>query len=173
MPESEYSSSRIRRLIVPGLLPEAGYVWKEVRGNNHDGTAAQRGVRAQPGGHDGEEAQRTGTFQRGLKEWKHLLKAGGFMVVHDEQGNIEEKLTQISDCGYELLGHFALSKETWWKEYFGPLEEWIAKVEAGYIAGPKLLEELKQARIELDMFKEFPERNSSIYFVMKKCSAEE
>ena len=45
-------------------------------------------------------------FERGLREWKRLLKSSGFMVVHDEQGNVREKLEQISNCGYELLGYF-------------------------------------------------------------------
>ena len=52
-------------------------------------------------------------FERGLLEWRQFLKPGGFMVIHDEQGNVKEKLEQISDCGYELLGYFILSKETW------------------------------------------------------------
>jgi len=50
-------------------------------------------------------------FERGLWEWKRFLKPGGLIVVHDEQGNINEKLKQISDCGYDLLSYFILSKE--------------------------------------------------------------
>jgi ubiquinone/menaquinone biosynthesis C-methylase UbiE len=64
-------------------------------------------------------------FERGLQEWKQLLKPGGSMMVHDEQGNIKEKLEQISNCGYELLGYFTLSEETWWTEYFAPLEKLV------------------------------------------------
>jgi ubiquinone/menaquinone biosynthesis C-methylase UbiE len=41
-------------------------------------------------------------FEKGLREWRQLLKPGGSMVVHDEQGNVREKLEQISNCGYEL-----------------------------------------------------------------------
>lgn len=107
-------------------------------------------------------------FERGLKEWKRLLKPGGFMMIHDEQGDIEGKLKQIADCGYELLGYFTLSKETWWEEYFAPLQKWVTEAESGYKDDPKLAEELKQARSELDTFNKYPDRNSSICFVMKK-----
>jgi len=107
-------------------------------------------------------------FERGLREWKRLLKPGGFIVVHDEQGNIGGKLKQISNCGYDLLGYFILSKETWWADYFAPLEKWITESGTRYTDDPKILEELHQTQVELDMFNKNPERNSSVCFVMKK-----
>ena len=107
-------------------------------------------------------------FERGLREWKRFLKPGGFMVIHDEQGDVNEKLEQISKCGYELLGYFLLSKETWWKEYFAPLEKSITEAETEYSNNLKVLEEIHQAQGELGTFKKNPERNSSVYFVVKR-----
>jgi ubiquinone/menaquinone biosynthesis C-methylase UbiE len=107
-------------------------------------------------------------FEKGLREWRQLLKPGGSMVVHDEQGNVREKLEQISNCGYELLGYFTLSKETWWTEYFAPLEKLVNETRTKYPYDQSALEEIQQAQVELDMYKKYPERNSSVYFVMKK-----
>jgi len=107
-------------------------------------------------------------FKRGIQEWKRFLKPNGFMVIHDEKGNVEEKLRQISKCGYKLLGYFILSKDTWWMEYFAPLEKLIAEFQTSHTDGPQALEELNQARRELEMFKNNPERNSSVYFVVQK-----
>jgi ubiquinone/menaquinone biosynthesis C-methylase UbiE len=107
-------------------------------------------------------------FKRGLQEWKRLLKPEGFMVVHDERGNVEEKLEQISSCGYELLGYFELDEETWWTEYFAPLEELIFETRKKCTDSPEVIEALRDAQRELDMFKENPERNSSVCFVMKR-----
>jgi len=107
-------------------------------------------------------------FEKGLSEWKRFLKPNGFMVIHDEQGNVNEKLEQISKCGYGLLGYFLLSKETWWTEYFAPLEKLITEAQTKYFNDLKVLEEIHQAQEELDTFKKNPERNSSIYFVMKR-----
>ena len=107
-------------------------------------------------------------FERGLREWKRFLKPAGFIMVHDEQGNVKEKLEQISNCGYELLGYFILSTETWWTEYFAPLEKWIAEYGIRYTDNPKILEDFHQAQVELDMFNKNPERNSSVCFVIKK-----
>ena len=107
-------------------------------------------------------------FKRGLQEWKRLLKPKGFMVVHDEKGNITEKLEQISSCGYELVGHFILNEDTWWAEYFAPLEKLICETRTKYADDLKVIEALHNAQLEIDMFKKNPERNSSVCFIIKK-----
>jgi ubiquinone/menaquinone biosynthesis C-methylase UbiE len=107
-------------------------------------------------------------FKKGLQEWKRLLKPGGFMMVHDERGNVEEKLEQISDCVYELVGYFELDVDTWRAEYFVPLEKLVFEARAKYAGDPGVLEALRDAQQELDMFKDNPERNSSVCFVMRK-----
>jgi ubiquinone/menaquinone biosynthesis C-methylase UbiE len=111
-------------------------------------------------------------FEKGLGKWKRFLKPGGFLVIHDEQGNVKEKLEQISKCDYELLGYFTLSKETWQSEYFAPLEKLIIEAETRYLNDPKVIEEIQQAQGELDMFKQNPECNSSVYFIIKKGDTE-
>jgi len=107
-------------------------------------------------------------FERGLREWKHSLRPGGCMVVHDEQGNIKEKLNLISTCGYQLLGYFTLSKETWWTEYFAPLEKLVNETRTKFPYDQSILEEIQQAQAELDMYVKYPEHNSSVCFVMRK-----
>jgi ubiquinone/menaquinone biosynthesis C-methylase UbiE len=106
-------------------------------------------------------------FEKGLREWKRFLKPGGHLVVHDEQGNISEKLGLVSGCGYELIGYFLLSQDTWRREYFAPLEKLVKEFETKLTDDPKTSEELHQAREELDMFNKNPERNSSAYFIIK------
>lgn len=107
-------------------------------------------------------------FEKGLREWRRLLKPDGYMVIHDEKGNVSKKLEQISSCGYEILDYFILNVETWWTEYFAPLKKITIESRKKYTDNPKILEELNQAQEELDMFKKYPERNSSVCFVMKK-----
>jgi ubiquinone/menaquinone biosynthesis C-methylase UbiE len=107
-------------------------------------------------------------FEMGIREWKRFLKPNGFMVIHDEKGNVEGKLEQISNCGYKLLGYFVLSQDTWRTEYFAPLEKLVAKSQTIRTDDPQVLEELNQARRELEMFNNNPERNNSVYFVIQK-----
>jgi len=107
-------------------------------------------------------------FEKGIQQWKRLLKPGGFMVIHDERGNVREKLEQISGCGYELLGYFEMDSDTWWTEYFVPLEKLISEARVKYFDAPGVVEAINGAQREIDMFKKYPERNSSVCFVMKR-----
>jgi len=107
-------------------------------------------------------------FKRGLRDWKRFLKPNGFMVIHDEKGNVNERLTQISGCGYELLGYFILNEDTWWAEYFAPLEKLILETQTKYPNDRSVLKEVNIARREIDMFRKDPERNRSAFFVIKK-----
>ena len=68
----------------------------------------------------------------------------------------------------EGRGAGLLTKEIWWKEYFAPLEKLIGESQSMYPDDPTVREGLHQAQEELDMFNQNPDRNSSVYFVMKK-----
>jgi ubiquinone/menaquinone biosynthesis C-methylase UbiE len=107
-------------------------------------------------------------FEKGLQEWKRLIRPGGFMVVHDEMGNVKEKLEQIASCGYELLGYFVLDEEIWRNEYFIPLEKLVNETRKKYTGNQGVLEALNQAQYELDFFRKYPEHNISVCFVVKR-----
>jgi len=107
-------------------------------------------------------------FERGLKAWRRLLKPKGFLVVHDEIGNLQKKLEQISRCGYALLGQFTVSEDTWWREYYEPLEKRIKelRVNVKYRDDRESLKVLDKEQQEVDIFKRDP--FGSVFLVMQK-----
>ncbi|GAH56076.1 unnamed protein product [marine sediment metagenome] len=107
-------------------------------------------------------------FKRGLKEWRQFLKPNRFLAVHDEIGDIPEKLEQISSCGYDLLEYFTLNDDTWWMEYYAPLEKRINEIRIKHANDPKALAVLDEEQREIDMFKKNPGRYCSVFFIMKK-----
>ncbi len=107
-------------------------------------------------------------FERGLHEWKRFLKQNGYLMVHDEEGNIAEKIEQISNYGYELIDHFVLNKDTWWKEYFAPLERLIGEARTKYAHDQNILKELQSSQQEIDVFYKNPELCTSVCFIMRK-----
>lgn len=107
-------------------------------------------------------------FERGLNEWRRLLKPRGFLVVHDEIANMTKKLKQIPRCGYELLGYFTVTEDTWWREYYGPLEKRILELLIKYGDDPEAIAVLDKEQREVDMFKRNPKLYGSVFFVMQK-----
>ncbi|GAI23797.1 unnamed protein product, partial [marine sediment metagenome] len=101
-------------------------------------------------------------FKRGLKEWRQFLKPNRFLAVHDEIGDIPEKLEQISSCGYDLLEYFTLNDDTWWNEYFAPLEKRINEIRIKHANDSKALAALDEEQREIDMFKKNPGRYCSV-----------
>jgi ubiquinone/menaquinone biosynthesis C-methylase UbiE len=107
-------------------------------------------------------------FEQGLKAWRRLLKPGGFLVVHDEIGNLQKKLEQISRCGYALIGHFIVSADAWWREYYEPLEKRILELRVEYTDDEEALKVLEKEQQEVDMVKRTPKQFGSVFFVMQK-----
>lgn len=105
-------------------------------------------------------------FERGLKAWRRLLKPKSFLVVHDEIGNLQKKLKRIPRCGYELLGHFTVSEDTWWRDYYEPLEKRIHELRVKYRGDEEALKVLEEEQQEVDVFKRKP--IGSVFFVMQK-----
>ena len=83
-------------------------------------------------------------FDRGLEEWRRLIRPGGFLVVHDlawlrpdrpeelraywseaypPMRGIFQNLAAIPPSGYGVLRHFPLPEDAWWLEYYEPLEK--------------------------------------------------
>ena len=107
-------------------------------------------------------------FEQGLKSWRRLIKPKGFLVVHDETDDLTKKLEQIPICGYELIGHFIVSSDEWWREYYEPLEKRIQELHVQYPDDEEALKVLDKERREVEMFKRNPKRFGSVFFVMQK-----
>jgi len=107
-------------------------------------------------------------FERGLLQWSKLLKPGGFLAVHDEEGDVGEKLEQISNCGYDLLGYFKLDEQTWRNEYYVPLKRLIEQRRTEEADDPSVMGLLEKEQQEADWFKQNSTRCCSVFFVMRK-----
>ena len=85
-------------------------------------------------------------FEQGLKRWRRLLRAGGFIAVSEvswlseapprraldfwtaeypAMTSIEENVSTLRSAGFEPVGHFILPPEDW-ESYYGPLQEQLA-----------------------------------------------
>jgi cyclopropane fatty-acyl-phospholipid synthase-like methyltransferase len=107
-------------------------------------------------------------FARGIKEWRTFLKDGGYLVIHDDLGGIEEKMEQIPRCGYELMGHFILNEDIWWQEYYAPLADKLNEMRSRYARDKRITELLSQDQREVDGFSKDRQRYRSVFYILKK-----
>jgi ubiquinone/menaquinone biosynthesis C-methylase UbiE len=107
-------------------------------------------------------------FERGLREWKRLLKTNGFLVIHDDIKNMSDKLKKIPNCGYKLINHFSLPEDAWWTEYYKPLEIQIKELRIKYKNDSEALKILKKYQDEIDMVKKNPKGYGSVFYIMQK-----
>ena len=107
-------------------------------------------------------------FTRGLKEWKRFFKPRGYLVVHDNIKNFQEKCESISETGYDLMDHFKISRESWWNEYYAPLEKHVEKMLLVNENDSSFLAAITKVKQEIDMFKNSSDSSGSVYFVMQK-----
>jgi ubiquinone/menaquinone biosynthesis C-methylase UbiE len=107
-------------------------------------------------------------FRNSLLEWFPFLKSHGFLVIHDEDKDKEDKLKLIRQCGYKLLGQFELSADCWWQEYFVPLESLIQEFRQGKPKNPELLNEMDQDQKSIDQGRADPDSLKSFYVILRK-----
>jgi len=105
-------------------------------------------------------------FERALKEWRRLLKHERFLVTHEMTWShpdppqkvynywkgiacsgiraVPEFLEQIRACRYDVVGYFVLPEDTFWIEYYRPLEDKIKTLRQKHINDSKFLEVLSK-----------------------------
>ena len=110
-------------------------------------------------------------FEKGLREWRRLLKPNGFLVVHDEIKTVSNKLEKITEYGYRLVDHFSLPQDAHWTEYYRPLEIRVKELHMKYKDNADALKILGKHQKEIDMVKRNPEEHTSAFFVMQKSNA--
>lgn len=128
-------------------------------------------------------------FERGLDEWRRLIKPKGFLVVHEVTWprreppqelcehwrgryrgirTASEYIDAVPTYGYELVGHFMLPENVWWIEYFGPLEKRILALREKYAGDCEALVVLDREEREVGLFKKYSAWYGSGFLVMRK-----
>jgi len=115
-----------------------------------------------------EGATRMIDFERGLREWRRLLKPNGFLVVHDEVKTMAIKLEKMLSFGYKLVNHFLLPEDEWWTKYYRTLENRIKGLREKYKNNSEALSALEKVQDEIDMVKGNPEEYRSAFYIMQK-----
>lgn len=127
-------------------------------------------------------------FQRGLEEWKPLLKPEGTLICSEivwltetpsqeiadfwkEEcpgiDTVAARLQQVNEAGYTSLGHFVVPPSDW-KSYYAPLQQNLdqMKEKEGHL--PVVQEVTQALQQEIDLYYQYGSEYSYAFFVMKK-----
>lgn len=128
-------------------------------------------------------------FEQGLREWRPLLKSKGYLAVTEITWFVPEPPAEIVaywdnycpgikdvngnlkiavEAGYEVIGHFPLPGETWWDEYYAPLEERIKELEVKYSSIPEAQEVYEEQRKENEMHRIYGDSYGYVFYVLQK-----
>lgn len=128
-------------------------------------------------------------FEKGLLEWKSILKDRGFLVVSElswlksgapdeviefwsqaypPMKSVEENIHLAEKCGYSVASHFTLPDYGWVDDYHGPLESRIETLRIKYSDNDDAIEMLDNALLEINLFKKYSEYYSYEFYILKK-----
>lgn len=102
-------------------------------------------------------------FQKGFLRITELLKRKGFIIIHDEFKDQNEKMELIKNSGFRILDSFVLDEQIWWNDFFRCLE-----IEISFITNKELLKLFKSDLNEIELFKKDPSPYNSVYFIIEK-----
>ncbi len=127
-------------------------------------------------------------FEKGLREWRNLLTDKGYIVVSElswlkpnppeqvrkffREGypgikTINENLEIIKKAGYRTISHFVLPKESWWANYYKPIEAKISSMKLKYKDDKEALDILAVEELEIDVFRKYSDYYGYVFYVMQ------
>ena len=128
-------------------------------------------------------------FKNGLKEWKEYLKDGGYLAVSEitwitqsRPKEIEEfwkaeypeidtaanKIKQLENNGYTLVGYFYLSQDSWIENYYKPLQSRFENFLKRNINSELARKVVEDNQAEIDLYLKFKDYYSYGFYIARK-----
>ena len=127
-------------------------------------------------------------FERGIRDWKMFLRAGGHLAVtevtwlkpnppqelKDFWGaeypairDVEVNMRTIAQTGCALVGHFTLPESAWWSHYYHPLEKRLVDFRRRYQEDEEALELIAMEQAEIDLYRRYSDYYGYVFYVMR------
>ncbi|MCR3955678.1 MAG: class I SAM-dependent methyltransferase [Gudongella sp.] len=126
-------------------------------------------------------------FERGLNEWKKLLKDDGYLICSEvswlvnspseeisafwgeeypQIDTIENKIKQIEAAGYNYEGHFITPRSDWTDNYYNPLQDNLDKMIEKYSDNDMAKQVIAMLQREIDLYHKYGNEYSYVFYVM-------
>ncbi|MGD6851036.1 MAG: class I SAM-dependent methyltransferase [Candidatus Bathyarchaeia archaeon] len=133
-------------------------------------------------------------FEKGLCEWRPLLKNGGYMVVSElsffredlpqelavymkemyaglegsEARSVEANLETAKEISFKVVDSFALPKSGWWDNYYLPIEAKLPQLKAKHKDEPEAMQYLAGEEREIEMYRKYSDYYGYAFYVLQK-----
>jgi SAM-dependent methyltransferase len=127
-------------------------------------------------------------FERGLREWRPLLKPGGCVAAthlswlssdipaeprafwarnYPAMTTIDANLAIARACGFEVAEHFTLPESAWWDEYYDPMEARLRVLRATHRGDDEALGIIASTQAQIDLFRRFAWSYGYVFYVLR------
>ncbi|PKO04351.1 MAG: SAM-dependent methyltransferase [Chloroflexi bacterium HGW-Chloroflexi-3] len=129
-------------------------------------------------------------FEAGLRNWKPLLKPGGYIAVteltwlnsdspppdevrefwkngYPSMKSLDENLDIVHACEYYLIDYFVLPNSSWTDEYYLPMLARINILREQYQSDPDRLQQLDFEQEEIDIFNKYNQWYGYVFYIMQ------
>jgi SAM-dependent methyltransferase len=131
-------------------------------------------------------------FERGLREWRQLVKPGGCVAVTqlswlaedvpDEPRrfwarhfpammSVDDNVGVAEQCGYELIEYFTLPKSAWWDDYYRPLEGRLRGLRTQYGGDTEALSAIDSTQEQIDLYRRFADCYGYVFYVLRRSDS--
>lgn len=128
-------------------------------------------------------------FEDALRKCWDLLKPGGFLAATEvcwlrpdppaelrnfwQQAypgirSIADNLEIVERCGYETIGHFTLSDDAWWDEYYTPMRKLLPALRQEYSGWPDALALIAENESEMELHEKYSAWYGYEFFVCRR-----
>jgi len=135
-----------------------------------------------------EEGIHSMDISHGITNWKKFLKHYGYIAINEVSwlrnnqpielkefwqreypgmNYVENNLQEIQSSGYKIVDYFVISPDTWWDEYYAPLDKRIRHLRYKYFEDEIALEIIDYIQCEINLFMEYSGYYGNVYYVMQ------
>jgi SAM-dependent methyltransferase len=129
-------------------------------------------------------------FERGLREWRRLLKPDGHVAVTEAAWLRDDPPPEcaafwqreypaicdatahravIEACGYARVGDFVVPASSWWDDYYRPLEQHVAAFRTRHPGEGDALALADQIQQEIEIWRRYSDYYSYVFYVMRRA----
>lgn len=94
-----------------------------------------------------------------------------FARAYPDMTDIPCNLERIAAAGYEPVGEFTLPEESWWQDYYLPMERRIAELLEQQGANRRARALLDEEQAEIDLFRRHSHAYGYVFYVMREADA--